>query len=68
MFVTSHKGVGGGRQNSTKCHIGWGGGGRVLKVRKKCHVLFEWPLTVKFKVEFTLMNSSYSIVNCTENG
>ena len=26
------------------CHMGGGG---VLKVRKKCHVLFEWPLMTK---------------------
>ena len=26
------------------CHMGAGGGG-VRKVPKKCHVLFDWPLT-----------------------
>jgi hypothetical protein len=25
-----------------------GGGGGVKKVRKKCHVLFEWPLMSNF--------------------
>ncbi len=39
----SHKQKGGGKKYDTKCHIGGEGGG-VLKVRKMCHVLFEWPL------------------------
>jgi hypothetical protein len=49
----------GGRQNVTKCHMGGGGvlksvekvgGGGFLKVWKKCHVLFEWPLGKKKQI------------------
>ncbi len=41
-------------EKKKKKHIKGGGGG-VLKVQKKCHVLFEWPLTsnaVFFKNRF----------------
>jgi hypothetical protein len=40
--VTPHRGGGG----SEKCHqMSPGGEGGGLKSVKKCHVLFEWPLT-----------------------
>ncbi len=35
------RGVGG----TEKCHFMTHEGGRGLKAVKKCHVLFEWPLT-----------------------
>jgi len=51
--VTSHQGGGGVcvRTFVTKWHMGEGGG---LKKTKKCHVFFEWPLTITIKFDFNL--------------
>ncbi len=57
--------IGGGRRNDTKCHI-WGGGG-VLKMWKKCRVLFEWPLNLPILTQAYLNYPNLLLPNLTHS-